>query len=121
MSLKNIADTVLLWIHGRRLGLTSDGQGTQTSAALVLDGVAVGSTRGAVITAVAAGSNGAGAVTVAGATVGDSVISVTRLDTAPADASADFEKQVSVAGQVQQTGSTNRSAQTLLFLVQPGS
>ena len=69
----NSADKVLLWSHGRRLGVKGDGQGPAPVSTIVLDGVAVGSTRSGPnsVKAVAAGSNGKGAVTVAGAVVGD--------------------------------------------------
>jgi hypothetical protein len=116
-----IRDRVLVWLHGRRFGVTGDAYSTDTSLA-VLDGVSIGSTRSGpnAIKAVAAGSDGAGPVTVAGAVVGDNVEMVINLSS-PADASADFESTVSVAGQVQQTSASNLSASTFLFLVQPQS
>lgn len=116
----NIADKVLLWLHGRRLGVRGDGQGPTPATVLVLDGIPVGSTRSGpnAIKAVVAGSNGVGAITVTGAKVGDSVEMVINL-TSPADASSSFEASVSVAGQVQQTSASNLSGSTFLFLVQP--
>jgi hypothetical protein len=120
----DLRDRVLLWLHGRRLGLRGDGAGPFATSkdVLVLDGVAVGSTRSGpnAIKAVAAGSNGAGAITVAGAAVGDNVELVFNA-TAPADATASFEATVSVAGQVQQTSASNLSGNTYLFFVQPQS
>lgn len=122
-SFSSIADKVLLWLHGRRLGIRGDGQGPLSSAGdvLVLDGVAVGSTRSGCnpLKVVAAGSNGTGAVTVAGVKVGDLVEMV--LQSNFTDASASFESTASVAGQVQQTSTSNLSGNTYLFLVQPQS
>lgn len=118
-TLTKLADKVLLWLHGRRLGLMGDGQGPSPATTLVLDGVAIGSTRSGpnAIKAVAAGLNGAGGVAIASAKVGDNVEMV--LQSTFTDASASFESTVSVAGQVQQTSASNLSGNTYLFLVQP--
>ncbi len=116
----DLRDKVLMWLHGRRFGVTGDAYSTDTSLA-VLDGVAVGSTRSGpnAIKVVAAGVAAAGAVAIAGAAVGDNVELV--LQSTFVDASADFESTVSVAGQVQQTSAANLSADTFLFLIQPQS
>lgn len=115
------SDDVLVWEHGRRLGIVGDGQSGSPSG-LMLDGKMIASNRTAapVLTGVAAGSNGAGNVAVAGAVVGDTVVSVTNLST-PADASASFESTVSVAGNVKQTSASNLSGSTFLFLLIPRS
>lgn len=114
----DIRDKILLWLHGRRLGIRGDG-GLGQNAVLALDGVAVGSTRSGPnpLKVLAAGSNGAGAVTIAGALVGDHVEAVIKSDFT--DATASFETTVTVAGQVQQTSASNLSGSTFLFLVQP--
>ena len=119
-SLTNIADKVLLWLHGRRFGIRGDGQGPSPASTLVLDGISVGSTRSGPngIKAVAAGLAAAGAVTVAGAKVGDNVEFALNL-TGDADGTSSFESTVSVAGQVQQTSASNLSGNTYLFFVQP--
>lgn len=116
MALANLADKVLLWIHGRRLGLTGDGQSTG-NAALVMDGVPVATTRAPILKAVTGGS-GAGAVTLAGTVVGDNVVSVTDI-TSAADVSSSFESTISVAGQIQQTATV--SGHVVLVAVQPQS
>lgn len=123
-SFTNLADRVLLWLHGRRLGIKGDGQGpfSSESDVLVLDGVAVGSTRSGPngIKAFAAGLTGKGGVTVAGAVVGDNVEWVLDLTT-PGDGASNFETTVSVAGQVQQTSASNLSGKNYVFFVQPQS
>jgi hypothetical protein len=116
--LANAADKVGITIHGRRLGIIGDGLGTSSSS-LQLDNVVIASTRPNILLA-HLGHNGAGAVAVAGAVVGDNVVSVTNLTT-PGDATASFESTVTVAGQVQQTAATDLSAAQLLFSVQPQS
>jgi len=120
-SFTDLRDKVLLWMHGRRLGVRGDGQGplSANSDVLVLDGVAVGSTRSGpnALKVVASGNNGAGAVTVAGVKVGDNVELV--LQSNFTDATSSFEATVSVAGQVQQTSASNLSGNTYLFFVQP--
>lgn len=120
-SFTDLRDKVLLWLHGRRFGILGDSYGSDAALAL-LDGVAVGSTRSGpnAIKVVSAGVAAAGPVAIAGAVVGDNVEIVVCLNT-PADASANFESTVSVAGQVQQTSGSNLSANTYLFCVQPQS
>lgn len=117
---KTIVDKVLLWLHGRRLGLFNDGQSTVNNS-LVLDGVVVGSTRtgAAPLLAVATGPNGAGGATVTGALIGDTVTLVLQSGSPFSDASSSFETTVTVAGQVQQTGSSNLSGNTYLFILNP--
>jgi hypothetical protein len=108
---------------GRHIGVCGDvaaylaGTG---SLALVLEGKGViASTRSAIFFA-AAGLNGAGAVTVTGAKVGDLVLAVINLTT-PGQAASSFESTVSVAGQVQQSSTSNLSGNNYLFIVQPQS
>ncbi len=116
-----IIDKVLVWLHGRRLGIFGDGQTTNNSS-LVLDGVTVGSTRTGAnsLKACTTGSNGAGGVTVTGTLVGDLVELVVDLSASPpADVSSSFETLVSVAGQVQQISGSNLSNHGLLFFVNP--
>ncbi len=98
---------MLLWVHGRRLGLTGDGPNSGNSL-LVLDGQAVGSTRAgpANIPLVATSGSGAGSVVLTGAVVGDSVQRVVDL-TRGTDVSADFESTITVAGHIQQTTTTS--------------
>jgi hypothetical protein len=69
---------------------------------------------------VAAGHNGAGAVTITGAPLGAKVISVVNLSS-PALASSSFEATLSVAGQIQQTSSSNLSGNTYLITVDAGN
>lgn len=59
-----------------------------------------------------------GPITVAGVQVGDIILAfnMTDLTTPPAIA---FEKNASVAGQVQQASATNFSAKTILWLIIP--
>jgi len=118
MALQNLADKVLLWLHGRRLGIVGDGQ-TGGQSALVLDGVPIACTRSDIVVTTL-GHNGAGAVAVAGVQVGDNVLNVTNLTT-PGDVTASFESTATVAGQVQQTAATDLSAAVLMFQVQPQS
>lgn len=116
---KTIWERVLLWIHGRRLGIFGDGQ-INTNSDLALDGVVVGSTRTGAnsLKQAVVGSNGAGAVTLTGTLVGDTVELVVNLTT-PGDVTSSFESTISVAGQIQQTAATNLSAATCLFFVNP--
>ena len=113
---------VLLWLHGRRLGIYGDGQTSQNSS-LVLDGVAIGSSRtgAAPLLGVATAlSSAVGAVTLTGTLVGDTVTLVLDMAVAPfVDVTSSFESIVSVAGQVQETASV--SAHVLLFFVNPQS
>jgi hypothetical protein len=117
-----IADKVLLWLHGRRFGITGDGQGPTPASGLVLDGVMIGSSRSGAnsLKVVAAGLNGKGAVTVTGTKVGDNVeLVLNTAGGASADATSSFEATVSVAGQVQQSSASNLSGNYYLFFIQP--
>jgi hypothetical protein len=120
-SLSNLADRVLLWLHGRRFGIIGDAYGSDT-ALTVLDGIPVGSSRSGpnAVKAVFTGLAAAGSIVFAGAQVGDSVEIVVGLNT-PGDASASFESTISVAGHIQQTSASNLSAVTYLGFVQPQS
>ena len=116
---------VLIWEHGRRLGIVGDGQ-TNDPSALMLDGNVIATNRlGAglpFIVAIAAGNNGVGAITVAGAVVGDTVVAVENLTTPAIVArGTSFEATVSVAGQVQQLSSSNLSGNNYRFTVVPQS
>lgn len=115
-SFADLRDQILLWLHGRRLGIRGD---AQSSSVLALDGVSIGSTRSGpnALKVIATGNNGAGAITIAGAKVGDHVELV--LLSTFVDATASFESTVTVAGQVQQTSASNLSGNTYLFCVQP--
>jgi hypothetical protein len=118
--LANAADTVLLWIHGRRLGLSGDGQST-VSNTLVLDGVIIGSTRAGspALPTSFTGLSGAGSATLAGAVVGDSVYRV-LVGTTGADQTANFEATISVAGHIQQVGA-GAGAVVQIAYIQPQS
>lgn len=121
-SFTDLRDKVLLWLHGRRLGILGDAYGSDTNL-LILDGVAVGSTRSgaSAIKAIAAMLASAGSITVANVAVGDLVELVVDLSASPpADVSSSFETTVSVAGHVQQTAS-GTAAHALLFFVKPQS
>lgn len=115
---KTIVDKVLLWVHGRRLGLFNDGQSTVNNS-LVLDGVTVGSTRTGAnsLKGVAAQLNSTGAVTLAGTVVGDTVELVVDL-TGASDVTSNFETTISVAGQIQQT-TAGGNTHACLFFVNP--
>lgn len=117
----DLRDSVLLWLHGRRLGILGDG-GQGSHGMLALDGTVVGATRSGAnaLKQVATGSAGAGPVAVGRALKGDHVELVVNL-TGNADVTASFESIVSVNAQVQQTSGSDLSAQTLLFFVQPQS
>lgn len=114
----DLRDRVLLWMHGRRLGLIGDGQSSSTNG-LTVDGTLVGSSRtGCTPYPVsAAGVAAAGPVTVANALVGDNVFWV--MGPTNADASASFATTVTVAGQVQQTSGSNLSGNQYVFYIQP--
>lgn len=114
----DLRDKILLWLHGRRLGIRGDGGGG-SNGVLALDGVAIGSTRSGpnALKVLSAGAAAAGAVTIAGALVGDHVEAVIKSDFT--DATSSFETIVTVAGQVQQTSASNLSGSTFLFFVQP--
>jgi hypothetical protein len=116
---------VLIWEHGRRLGIVGDGQSGDPSV-LMLDGNPIASNRlGAglpFIIAIAAGSNGVGAITVTGAVGGDTVVAVENLSTPAVVArGTSFEATVSVAGQVQQLSVSNLSGNNYRFTVVPQS
>jgi hypothetical protein len=115
-----LADSVLLWLHARRLGFIGDGQGGKSSV-LVLDGVAVGATRApATFPLIGTGLSAAGAVTLTGAVVGDVVSKVYDQNAANwVDVTADFEATISVANQIQETVSVS-GHQIIVFLT-PGS
>ena len=112
---------VLLWLHGRRLGIFGDGQTSQNSS-LVLDGVAIGSSRtgAAPLLGVATAlSSAVGAVTLTGTLVGDTVTLVLDMNVAPfVDVTANFESTISVAGQIQQT-SASQANHSCLFFINP--
>jgi hypothetical protein len=122
-----MAQKVLLWIHGMRLGIAGDPQGDgqpATSTCLVLDGIPIGSTRGALLVARAAGLAAAGSVSLAGtnaasAAVGDAVVAVVDL-TADTDVTSSFEATISVAGAIQETTGLGAAHPVLVF-IQPQS
>lgn len=116
---KTIIDKVLVWLHGRRLGIFGDGQSINNSS-LVLDGVVVGSSRtGAapLVQVATALSSTTGAVTLTGTLIGDTVTLVLDLSS-DTDVTANFESTISVAGQIQQT-SASQAAHSCLFFVNP--
>jgi hypothetical protein len=116
--LRTIADRVILWLHGRRLGLFGDGQASNNNS-LVLDGVAVGSTRTGAAPLIAMATSlgsGTGAVTLAGTLVGD-VVNLVFDVTDSSDVTGDFESTISVAGQIQQT--TALATKTCMFFINP--
>lgn len=123
-SFTDLRDRVLLWVHGRRLGIRGDGSSPSAKPGdvLVLDGVPIGSTRSGPnsLKVVATGLAAAGAITVAGTLVGDNVELVLDLTDAT-DITTSFEATVSIAGQVQQTTATDLHTKTLVFFVQPQS
>jgi hypothetical protein len=119
------SDNVLVWIHGRRLGLLGDDQGDNVPsgvAGLVVDGVVFGinlpSGRGLIQQL--SGTSGAapGSVPLTGAQVGDKVLSVVDL-TSHANVTADFESTISVVNAIQQTVGT--AANPVLVTLQPQS
>jgi hypothetical protein len=112
-------DNVLLWLHGRRLGLVGDGA-FSTSSGLLVDGLLVGSKRGPIVSQLAAGNNGVGSVSFPAAVDGDLVILALDLTT-PANVTSSFEQVISTAGQIKQTSATNLSGKNILFQVQPAS
>lgn len=121
LTFADLRDKILVWLHGRRLGIRGDGAGPNAQSVLVLDGVPIGSSRSGPnpLKYITTGSNGAGAITTAGTKVGDEVELVQQLGSSPADASSSFETVVSVAGQIQQTSASNLSSTTFLFYVRP--
>ncbi len=112
-------DNVLLWLHGRRVGLAGDGSFSATSGLLV-DGQLVGSKRGAIINLLSPGNNGAGSIAFPSAVDGDVVVFALDLTT-PANVTSSFETVVSTAGQIKQTSSSNLSGKNIFFSVQPAS
>jgi hypothetical protein len=112
-------DNVLLWLHGRRLGLVGDGS-FSASAGLLVDGQLVASKRGPLVSQLAAGNNGAGSIAFPAAVDGDVVLLALDLTT-PANVTSSFEAVISVAGQIRQTSGTNLSSKNILFQVAPSS
>jgi hypothetical protein len=112
-------DNVLLWLHGRRLGLVGDGA-FSASSGLLVDGQMVGSKRGPAVFQLAAGNNGVGNVSFPAAVDGDAVLFALDLTT-PANVTASFESVISLAGQIKQTSASNLSAKNIFFIVSPAS
>jgi hypothetical protein len=112
-------DNVLVWLHGRRVGLAGDGS-FSASSGLLVDGQLVGAKRGPVVSQLAAGSNGAGSVPFPAAIDGDVVLLALDLTT-PANVTASFEAVISVAGQIRQTSAANLSTKNILFQLTPAS
>jgi hypothetical protein len=112
-------DKVRIWLHGFIFGLAGDMQAGGIKVG-VMDNVAVFSPRtGATpLLGVATGLNGKGAITVTGTQVGDTLTLALNL-TGTADATTSFESSVSVAGQLQQTSSSNLNGNTYLFFIAP--
>jgi hypothetical protein len=125
-TLKPFVDQVLVWLHGRRLGIVGDGEQTNTvnatSSLLILDGVPIGSTRSgpASVPIPATGLSAAGSITITGAVIGDTVLKV--YDVAAAlwvDVSSSFESVISVNNAIQETASVTNHA--IVVFLQPGS
>lgn len=121
------ADNVLLWIHGRRIGLLGDDQGDNVpsgTAGLVVDGVVFGvnlpSGRGLIQQLQSTTTGSAGSVTLTGSAVGDRVLSVIDTTTG-ANLTSVFEATISVANQIQQTGSGGTNTNAVLVTLQPQS
>jgi hypothetical protein len=112
-------DNVLLWLHGRRVGLAGDGT-FSTSSGLIVDGQLVGSKRGPVISQLAAGSNGTGSIAFPAAIDGDVVLFALDLTT-PANVTSSFEAVISTAGQIKQTSAANLSTKNIWFQIAPAS
>jgi hypothetical protein len=112
-------DNVLLWLHGRRVGLVGDGS-FSASSGLMVDGQLVGSGRGPVISQLAPGSNGIGSVAFPAAVDGDVVLFALDLTT-PANVTASFETVISTAGQIRQIASANLSGKNIFFQIAPAS
>jgi hypothetical protein len=112
-------DNVLLWLHGRRVGLVGDGT-YSTSSGLLVDTVLVGSKRGPAVCQLAAGNNGTGSVTFTAAVDGDIVMFALDLTT-PANVTSSFESVISTAGAIKQTSASNLSGKNIFFLLQPAS
>lgn len=112
-------DNVLVWLHGRRVGLVGDGSYSASSGMLV-DGQLAGSKRGVTVSQLAAGNNGAGSISFPAAVDGDIVLFALDLTT-PANVTASFESVISTAGQIRQTASSNLSGKNIFFQLQPAS
>jgi hypothetical protein len=112
-------DNVLVWLHGRRVGLAGDGS-FSASSGLLVDGQLLGARRGPVVSQLAPGSNGAGSVAFPAAVDGDVVLLALDLTT-PANVTASFEAVISTAGQIRQTSAANLSAKNILFQLAPAS
>jgi hypothetical protein len=112
-------DNVLLWLHGRRVGLVGDGS-FSASSGLMVDGQLVGAKRGPVVSQLAPGSNGTGSIAFPAAVDGDVVLSALDLTT-PANVTASFEAVISTAGQIKQTSAANLSAKNIWFQIAPAS
>ncbi len=123
-TLKPFVDQVLVWLHGRRLGIVGDGEQTNTinatSSLLILDGVPIGSTRAGAVAAplLITGLSAAGSVTMTGAVIGDIVARVINLG-ASTDVTSSFESVITVTDKIQETVSVS-GAVCLVFLI-PGS
>jgi hypothetical protein len=63
-----------------------------------------------------AGKNLSGSLTLAGAVVGDKVVSVTNLSV-PGNGAANFESKITVAGHIQQSLNTDQSAVIYQFIL----
>jgi hypothetical protein len=112
-------DNVLLWLHGRRVGLVGDGS-FSTSSGLMADGQLIGSKRGPAVFQLAAGNSGAGSIGFPSAVDGDIVMFALDLTT-PANVTTSFESVISTAGQIKQISASNLSGKNIFFLVQPAS
>src|SRR6202030_4534130 len=104
-------DNVLLWLHGRRLGLVGDGSFSAPSG-LMVDSQLVGSKRGPVVSQLATGNNGVGTVSFPAAVDGDVVLFALDLTT-PANVTTSFESVISTAGLFPQTSCSNLRSQRI--------
>ncbi len=125
-TLKPFVDQVLVWLHGRRLGIVGDGEQTNTtnatSSLLILDGVPIGSTRAgaASVPLVATGLSAAGSITLTGAVIGDTILKVYDLNAALwVDVTSSFESAITVTNAIQETVSV--SGHAIVVFLQPGS
>jgi hypothetical protein len=112
-------DNVLLWLHGRRLGLVGDGS-FSASSGLMVDGQLIGARRGPVVSQLAPGSNGIGSIAFPAAVDGDVVLSAIDLTT-PANVTSSYEAVISTAGQIRQTSAANLSGKNIWFQIAPAS
>jgi hypothetical protein len=112
-------DNVLLWLHGRRLGLVGDGS-FSASSGLMVDSQLVGSKRGPVVSQFATGNNGVGNVGFPAAVDGDVVLFALDLTT-PGNVTSSFEAVISTAGQIRQTSGANLSGKNIFFQIAPAS